>query len=141
MEQRISLITLGVSDLAAAETFYRGLGWTPHTSVTDGKGVVFFQAGGIVVSLWHRDELATDVGVNDPGGWGGIAVAHNVDSPEAVDAVLLEAQAAGGTISKPGGETPWGGYNGAFIDPDGHAWEIAHNPEWGLQPDGSVKLP
>lgn len=140
MEQRISLITLGVSDLTAAEAFYTALGWTPHTSVADDKGVVFFQAGPMVLSLWDRGALAEDSAVTDTGGWGGITLAHNVGSPAEVDAVLTQAAAAGGTITRPGGEAFWGGYTGMFADPDGHAWEIAHNPAWEIGPGGAISL-
>lgn len=140
MEQRISLITLGVGDLAAAEAFYTAMGWTPHTSVADDQGVVFFQAGGMVLSLWDRAALAADTAVTDTGGWGGITLAHNVASPAEVDAVLAQAAAAGGTITRPAGEAFWGGYTGSFADPDGHRWEIAHNPAWEIAPDGSIRL-
>ena len=138
VEQRISLVTLGVSDLARARRFYEALGWT--TDAAPGSDVVFFQAGGLVVALWSRAEFARDSGVHDGGGWGGIALAHNVRSPEEVDGVLSQAEAAGATIPRPGGETFWGGYSGVFVDPDGHPWEVAHNPHWTLSEDGSVSL-
>ena len=138
MEQRISLITLGVRDLAAARRFYEALGWT---STSKEEEVVFFQAGGMVFALWGRSALAEDSGVTDGGGWGGVGLAHNVDSPAAVDTVLAEAAAAGATITRTGAATFWGGYSGAFVDPDGHPWEIAHNPFWPLGSDGSVSLP
>ena len=138
MEQRVSLITLGVSDLARARRFYEALGWTSGASPDD--DVVFFQAGGMIVALWSRDQLAEDTVVSDSGGWGGITLAHNVRSPAEVDSVLAEAEGAGGSISRPGGETFWGGYSGVFADPDGHAWEIAHNPHWTLEQDGSIRL-
>ena len=133
MEQRISLVTLGVTDLDRARKFYEALGWSP-TGPTD--DVVFFQAGGMVFGLWSRESLAEDSGVADPGGWGGVTLAHNVSSPEAVDGVIEEARAAGATISKEPAETFWGGYSGAFVDPDGHPWEIAHNPFWTITDDG-----
>jgi uncharacterized glyoxalase superfamily protein PhnB len=98
--------------------------------------VVFFQAGGIIVALWGREELAVDSTVEDAGGWGGVTVAHNVASPAEVDAVLEEAAAAGGTIGRAGAPTSWGGYSGIFIDPEGHPWEVAHNPFWTLTDDG-----
>jgi uncharacterized glyoxalase superfamily protein PhnB len=101
---------------------------------------VFFQAGGMVLALWDRDRLAEDSGVEDGGGWGGITLAHNVRSPAEVDAVLDQAGAAGATITRPAAETFWGGYSGAFVDPEGHAWEVAHNPHWTIEPDGSVAL-
>jgi uncharacterized protein len=138
MEQRVSLVTLGVRDLARARAFYEALGWRTNAAPDD--GVVFFQAGGMVVALWGRNELAEDSGVEDSGGWGGITPAQNVRSPAEVDAVLAEVDAAGGTITRAGAETFWGGYSGAFTDPDGHAWEVAHNPHWTLAEDGSVSL-
>ena len=138
MQQRVSLITLGVADLARARAFYEQLGWT--TNAKPGDDVVFFQAGGSIVALWGREELAADSGVRDGHGWGGITLAHNVGSPADVDAVLAEAEAAGATIPRWGAETLWGGYSGAFVDPDGHPWEIAHNPHWMLRDDGSVAL-
>jgi len=101
---------------------------------------VFFQAGGSIVALWDRAKLAEDSGVEDGGGWGGVTLAHNVNSPQEVDAVIAEARAAGATIARAGAETFWGGYSGVFIDPDGHPWEIAHNPAWKLRDDGSVSL-
>jgi uncharacterized protein len=101
---------------------------------------VFFQAGGMVVALWDRGELADDTVVSDGGGWGGITLAHNVRAPEEVDRVLAEAEAAGATIARPGAQTFWGGYSGVFIDPEGHAWEIAHNPRWALREDGAITL-
>jgi catechol 2,3-dioxygenase-like lactoylglutathione lyase family enzyme len=138
MEQRISLVTLGVSDLARARRFYEALGW--RTSAGPDDDVVFFQAMGMVLALWGRAELAADSSVEDSGGWGGVALAHNVRSPEDVDAVLAEASAAGATIGRSGAATFWGGYSGVFIDPDGHPWEVAHNPHWTLGEDGSVTL-
>lgn len=137
MEQRVSLVTLGVSDLDRARAFYEALGWSP-TGPTD--DVVFFQAGGMVFGLWSRESLAEDSGVTDPGGWGGVTLAHNVRSPAEVDTVIAEARSAGATISKEPAETFWGGYSGAFVDPDGHTWEIAHNPGWTITDDGSVRL-
>jgi uncharacterized protein len=138
VEQRLSLITLGVRDLARARRFYEALGWKSGAAPAD--DVVFFQSGGMVVALWSREELATDSVVTDTGGWGGVTLAHNVRSPEEVDAVLEEARAAGGTIGREGAETFWGGYSGVFIDPDGHPWEVAHNPHWTLLDDGSLRL-
>jgi predicted lactoylglutathione lyase len=138
MEQRLSLVTLGVTDLALAKTFYEALGWTSGAAPAD--DVVFFQCGGMIVALWGRDQLAEDTGVEDSGGWGGITPAYNTRSPAEVDAVLEEVAAAGGTILRPGAETFWGGYSGAFADPEGHAWEVAHNPHWTLAEDGSVSL-
>ena len=138
MEQRVSVVTLGVRDLARARRFYEALGWTTRAQPAD--DVVFFQAGGTIVSLWGRDQLAEDTRVSDSGGWGGITLAQNVHSPAEVDAVLAAAEAAGAQITRPGGETFWGGYSGVFLDPEGHAWEVAHNPHWTLADDGSVRL-
>jgi predicted lactoylglutathione lyase len=138
VEQRVSLITLGVSDLHRARTFYEALGWNSGAAPAD--DVVFFQTGGMIVALWGREQLAEDSAIADGGGWGGVALAYNARSPREVDAVLAEAEAAGATIGRPGAETFWGGYSGVFIDPDGHPWEVAHNPHWRLDPDGSVHL-
>jgi predicted lactoylglutathione lyase len=138
MEQRLSVVTLGVSDLARSRAFYEALGWTTGAAPDD--DVVFFQSGGMVVALWGRDQLAEDSGVTDTGGWGGVTLAHNVGSPEEVDAVIAEAEAAGAKIARPGAPTFWGGYSGVFIDPDGHPWEVAHNPHWQLGEDGTVAL-
>jgi uncharacterized protein len=138
VEQRVSLITLGVGDLARARAFYEALGWT--TGAQPGDDVVFFQAGGMIVALWGRNQLAEDSGVQDPGGWGGITLAYNVRSPEEVDAVIAEAEAAGATIPRHGAPTFWGGYSAIFVDPDGHPWEVAHNPGWTIHEDGSVTL-
>ena len=138
MEQRLSLVTLGVSDLGRARRFYEALGWTTGASPDD--DVVFFQAGGMIVALWGRDQLAEDTVVSDSGGWGGITLAHNVRTSAEVDSVLSEAERAGASIPRPGGETFWGGYSGVFVDPDGHAWEVAHNPHWTIGADGSIRL-
>jgi predicted lactoylglutathione lyase len=138
MDQRVSLVTLGVSDLARARTFYEALGWTSGAAPAD--DVVFFQAGGMIVALWGREQLAEDSCVEDNGGWGGITLAYNARSPEEVDSVLVEAEAAGGMVPRKGAETFWGGYSGLFIDPEGHPWEVAHNPHWTIAEDGSVHL-
>jgi uncharacterized protein len=138
MQQRLSLVTLGVSDLDRARGFYQALGW--KTGAEPGDDVLFFQSGGMIVAIWDRARLAQDSGVEDPGGWGGVTFAHNVGSPAEVDAVIAEADAAGATIARPGAETFWGGYSGVFIDPDGHPWEVAHNPHWTLHDDGSIFL-
>lgn len=139
MEQRLSLVTLGVADLERAVAFYAALGWEPGNDVA-AQDVAFFQGPGMIVALWHRDELATDSAVTDTGGWGGITLAHNVRSPEEVDAVLADAERAGATIGRPGAATDWGGYSGVFIDPDGHPWEVAHNPFWTIAKDGGISL-
>ena len=138
MEQRVSLITLGVRDLERARRFYEALGWT--TRAEEGDDIVFFQAGGMIVALWDREKLAEDTVVSDSGGWGGITLAHCVGSPDEVNSVLAEAEAAGATIARAAADTFWGGYSGVFIDPDGHPWEIAHNPHWTLREDGSIRL-
>jgi catechol 2,3-dioxygenase-like lactoylglutathione lyase family enzyme len=137
MDQRLSLVTLGVGDLARAEAFYSALGWQRGN---DEEDVVFFQCGGLVVALWDRASLAEDSVVTDGGGWGGVTLALNVRSTAEVDAVLDEARAAGATIGRPGAETAWGGYSGIFVDPDGHPWEVAHNPFWTVTEDGRTLL-
>lgn len=139
MEQRLSLITLGVADLPRARAFYERLGWRGQ----EVEETVFFQAGGLAVSLWAREKLAADLGVADEGadGFGGLGLAHNVRSPAEVDEILAAAEDAGATITRAAGETFYGGYAGAFCDPDGHAWEIAHNPGFALADDGTITLP
>jgi predicted lactoylglutathione lyase len=139
VDQRLSLVTLGVSDLSRARAFYEALGWTTRAKPDD--DVAFFLAGGVIVSLWSRESLAEDSGVADGGGWGGVTLAHNVGSSAEVDAILDEARRAGARIAREAGETFWGGYSGVFVDPDGHPWEVAHNPHWTLADDGSVVLP
>jgi catechol 2,3-dioxygenase-like lactoylglutathione lyase family enzyme len=138
VEQRLSLVTLGVAELGRARRFYEALGWTTRAAEDD--DVVFFQAGGMIVALWGRAQLAEDTGVEDSGGWGGITLAHNVREPAEVDLALEQARAAGARIAREGAATFWGGYSGVFVDPDGHAWEVAHNPHWTLEQDGSVRL-
>lgn len=138
MEQRVSLVTLGVSDLARARAFYEALGWVGGAAPAD--DVVFFQAGGMIVALWSREALAEDSGVEDSGGWGGITLAYNVRGPEEVDAVIEEARAAGARIAREPGAAFWGGYTAVFVDPDGHPWEVAHNPGWVVTGDGRTLL-
>ena len=138
MEQRLSLITLGVRDLDRARRFYEAMGWSHRAAPED--DVVFFQVSGMIVALWGRDKLAEDSAVEDGGGWGGITLAYNTRSPEEVDAVIGEARAAGATIGREPGSTFWGGYSGVFIDPEGHPWEVAHNPGWRIEEDGSTYL-
>ena len=137
MEQRLSLVTLGVSNVARARAFYEALGWSGESP--DGS-IVWFQSGGMIVSLWDRPSLANDSSVLDRGGWGGVTLAHNVASPHDVDRVMEEARSAGATIGREPAATLWGGYSGVFIDPDGHPWEVAHNPGWPLGADGSISL-
>jgi uncharacterized protein len=139
MQQRLSLVTLGVSDLGRARAFYEALGWSTGAAPDD--DVVFFQAGGMIVALWDRTLLAEDSGVSDGGGWGGVTLAYNTRSPAEVDAAIDEARTAGARIVREPGETFWGGYSGVFVDPDGHPWEVAHNPRWTVAADGSVRLP
>jgi len=138
MDQRISLITLGYRDYRRARDFYEAIGWTDAVAPDD--EVVFFQAGGMVFAIWDRAKLADDSCMQDDGGWGGITLAYNVRSPEEVDAVLTEAKAAGATVARAGAKTPWGGYSGVFVDPEGHPWEVAHNPAWTVNDDGTISL-
>lgn len=132
------MITLGVADLAQARNFYEALGWETGAAADD--DVVFFQAGEMVLGLWDRARLAEDSCVDDSTGWGGITLALNLGSPEEVDATTEQARAAGATIGREPAETFWGGYSAVFIDLDGHPWEVAHNPHWGLTADGGVQL-
>lgn len=138
MKQRVSLITSGVHDLGRARAFYEALGW--ETGAAPEDDVVFFQAGDMVFALWDRAKLAADSCVEDTGGWGGATLALCVGSREEVDAVTEEARAAGATIGREPAETFWGGYDSIFIDPEGHPWEVAHNPHWRLTEDGGVRL-
>jgi hypothetical protein len=139
MEQRLSVITLGISDLDRARKFYEALGWT--TGAEEADDVVFFQAGGMVLSLWGREKLAEDSTVEVGSGWGGITLAHNCRTQDEVDEVIDEARAAGATIGREPADTFYGGYSGVFIDPDGYPWEVAYNPRWSIEEDGSTKLP
>jgi predicted lactoylglutathione lyase len=138
VEQRLSLITLGTSDLDRARHFYEALGWS--TGAEPDADVVFFQAGGMVVGLWDRAKLAEDSAVSDSPGWGGVTLAYCTRSTEEVDQVIDEARKSGATIGREAADTFWGGYSGIFIDPDGHPWEVAHNPGWTIQEDGSVTI-
>jgi catechol 2,3-dioxygenase-like lactoylglutathione lyase family enzyme len=140
MEPRISLVTLGVSDVGRSRRFYEALGW--KASGASVEGTVFFQLGGMVLSLFGRDALAEDAGLSSHGsGFGGITLAQNVSSEEAVDQLLAEAERAGARILKPAQRAFWGGYTGYFADPDGHPWEIAWNPGFTLEPNGRLRLP
>lgn len=138
MDQRVSIVTLGVADVPAARSFYERLGW--HTDL-EVEETIFFQAGGMFVILWGRDKLAEDSGVPDDGGWGGVTLAHNVGTTDEVDRVIEEARAAGARISREPAATFYGGYAGVFVDLDGHPWEIAHNPGLVLGDDGRLQLP
>jgi uncharacterized protein len=139
MEQRLSLVTLGISDLNRSRKFYEALGW--HTGAEEADDVAFFQAGCMIVALWDRGKLAEDSVVTDNGGWGGVTLAYNTRSTEEVDGVIEEARKAGATIGREPAETFWGGYSAVFIDPDGHPWEVAHNPRWTIAEDGATILP
>jgi uncharacterized protein len=138
MEQRVSLVTLGVTDTAKARAFYESLGWK---GVSPDGDVVFFQAPGMVFSVWGREDLAKDSEMIDNGGWGGVTLAQNVRSREEVDKLAEEVRAVGGNILREPGETFYGGYAFIFADPDGHPWEISWNSSWGVAEDGSPILP
>jgi predicted lactoylglutathione lyase len=139
MEQRVTLVTLGVSDYGRAKAFYEALGWSPALEV-DETG--FFQGNGIILALWGREKLGPDLGIlDDDARWSGIALAHNVRSRAEVHEVIEEARENGAAITREPAETFYGGYAGAFRDLDGHAWEIAHNPGFGLDDDGNIVLP
>jgi uncharacterized protein len=139
MDQRVSLITLGVDDLARSREFYEALGWSGQ----EVQETVFFQAGGLAVILWGREKLAADCGLEPraAGGFDGIALAHNVRSNADVDELVAAAERAGAAVTRQPEETFYGGYAGIFLDPDGHAWEIAHNPGFTLADDGALVLP
>ena len=140
MEQRFTLITLGVQDLNSSTAFFERLGW--RRSVTQAEGVSFFQCGSVALSLYPRSDLAKDAGVSADGeGFKGFSIAYNARSREEVDNVLAEAEAAGGTIVKPAQVAFWGGYSGYFGDPDGNLWEVAWNPGFQLNETGGVTLP
>ncbi len=140
MNPRISVITLGVTDLARARRFYcEGLGW--KASSTSDEHVVFIDLGGTVLGLYPRDLLAEDATLTPGTGFGGVTLAQNLGSKAEVDAALRDAVEAGATLLKPAADTFWGGYSGYFADPDGHPWELAFNPYWGLDEAGRVVLP
>jgi catechol 2,3-dioxygenase-like lactoylglutathione lyase family enzyme len=138
MKQRVSLVTIGVRDKQRAREFYEALGW--RGAGGDGEDPVFFQAGDMVVALWDRAALAEDSCVEDGGGWGGITLAQNFGSNEEVDAATEAARAAGATVAREPAATFWGGYNAVVVDPDGHPWELAHNPHWTITDDGGVRM-
>ena len=138
MEQRVSLITLGVADLPRARRFYEALGWRGQ----EVEETVFFQAGALGLVLWGQDKLAEDAGVAPAGpGFRGTSLAQNVRSRAEVDEVVAAAQQAGARVTRPPAETFYGGYAGYFLDPDGHAWEVAYNPGFPLADDGSLTIP
>ena len=140
MEQRVSIISLGVADLDQSIAFYQKLGWT--RSFEAAEGIAFFQIGGLAFSLYPRDHMARDIGVPVEGsGFAGFALAHNTRAQEEVDTVLLEAEQAGGRIVRTAADQFWGGYSGCFADPDGHLWEVAWNPHFPIAEDGSITLP
>ena len=139
MKQSVSLVTLGVADYPRAVAFYEALGWRVALDVQE---TAFFEANGVVLVLWGREKLAADTGIADDGAtWGGVTLAHNVGSREEVHDVIEAARNAGAEIAREPAETFYGGYAGVFRDLDGHAWEVAHNPGFGLADDGSVVLP
>ena len=139
MEQRISLVTLGVRDYPRAKAFYEALGWSAAMDIEE---TAFFQANGSILVLWGREKLAVDSGIDDDGArWGGVTLAHNVGSREEVGDVIAAARALGAEITREPAETFYGGYAGVFRDLDGHAWEVAHNPGFGLDERGNVVLP
>jgi uncharacterized protein len=138
VKQSVALVTLGVSDYERAKSFYEALGWSPALEIEE---TAFFQANGVVLVLWAREKLAADSGIADDGAsWSGIALAHNVASRQEVDDVIELARTNGATVTREPSDTFYGGYAGVFRDPDGHAWEVAHNPGFDLTPDGSVVL-
>lgn len=140
MEPRVSIVTLGVSDLSRARAFYERVGFRA-SSASQGD-IVFFQAGGLALALYPRAALAEDATMAETGsGFRGVTLAHNVREKEQVEAVLAEAHAAGGRIVKPAQDVFWGGHSGYFADPDGHLWEVAWNPHLPILADGSVKFP
>jgi predicted lactoylglutathione lyase len=139
MDQRVTLVTLGVSDYSRAKAFYAALGWLPALEVEE---TAFFQCNGIILALWGREKLGPDLGIPDDGArWSGIALAQNVRSNAEVDVVIDQARKNGAQITREPADTFYGGYAGAFRDLDGHAWEIAHNPGFGLDADGNIVLP
>jgi uncharacterized protein len=139
VEQRVTLVTLGVSDYARSKAFYEALGWSATLDIEE---TAFFQTNGTVLALWARDKLAADTGISDEGArWGGIVLAHNVRSREEVEEVIEQARTNGAEITREPSETFYGGYAGAFLDLDGHPWEVAHNPGFGLDDDGNIVLP
>jgi catechol 2,3-dioxygenase-like lactoylglutathione lyase family enzyme len=140
-EKRVSVITLGVADVSRAQAFYEALGWQLDSGIDDESDhIAFFQTGRSVLSLWDRAKLAEDSGVTDSDGWGGVTLAYAVGSPAEVDAVLAEAKAAGARITPAAGDTSGTATPGVFVDPDGHPWEVLHNPAWSLHADGAVSL-
>lgn len=135
--QSISVVTLGIADLERTRRFYgEGFGWKP---VFENDEILFYQMNGLVLGLWLADRLAEDMqrAAASPGS---ISLAHNVDSPEAVEALIARLADHGGTVLRPGDAPPHGGYRGYVADPDGHSWEIAHNPAWPIDAEGHVSF-
>ena len=141
MEARITMVTLGVTDLERAVRFYRdGLGWP--LSSTSNEHVAFFRTGGVVLGLYGWEALAEDATVDAAGeGFRGVALAHNVRHRDDVSEVLQHVESVGGRIVKPAQDVFWGGHSGYFQDPDGHLWEVAWNPHAPLDADGNMTLP
>jgi uncharacterized protein len=140
LEPRVTIITLGVADVAAARAFYERLGF--KASSASQATICFMQLGGLVLSLYSRASLAEDAHVPDtPAGFSGVTLAHNCRTEASVDAVLAHAVSCGGTLKKPAQKVFWGGYSGYFADPDGHLWEVAHNPFLPLDAEGRGQLP
>ena len=140
MEQRVSLITLGVADLQRSTEFYERLGW--RRSMVQAQGVMFFQVGGMALALYPRDELARDANIpSDGSGFSGMTLSYNTRHREEVDSVLAQAQAAGAKLVKPAQDAFWGGYSGCFSDLDGFLWEVAWNPSFPIGEDGSIRIP
>jgi catechol 2,3-dioxygenase-like lactoylglutathione lyase family enzyme len=140
MEQRVSIVTLGVADLKRSREFYERLGW--RRSMANSEGIVFFQAGGMALALYPREELAKDANIAADGhGFSGISLAYNARDRAEVDSVLAKALAAGASLLKPTQDAFWGGYSGYFADPDGFLWEVAWNPFFAIAEDGSIRIP
>lgn len=142
MQPRINVVTLGTKDLDRTRKFYeQGLGWKASSATND--MIAVYQLGGLVMCIYPEHLLAEDAQTtsNKESGFGGITLAHNVSSKEEVETVLKKAVAAGAKLQKPAQEVFWGGYSGYFTDPDGHFWEVAWNPFWSLQSDGTVQVP
>ena len=140
MEQRVSIITLGVRNLERSKSFYERLGW--RRGMTKSEGIAFFQAGRIALALFPREELARDANITDDGqGFRGFSLAYNTRQREEVDAVIAEAEGAGATVLKQAEEAFWGGYSGYFADPDRFVWEVAWNPFFEIAEDGGIRIP
>jgi len=140
VQARVSVITLGVADVPRARSFYQALGWPLSGEPQD--GVAFFKNAGSRLALYSREAMAAEAGrAAAPPGSIGVALTINLESRERVDEALAAAVAAGGTLLRPAEERFWGGYSGYFADPDGHAWEVAHNPFWPIGEDGLPELP